>query len=189
MKLKIYISVFLGSLFCLNVYSQNVAVKTNLLGWGGASPNLGLEIGVGKKSTLDVVYSFNPFEFGNRRYWKHWRVVPEYRYWFCERFHGHFIGVHAIGGEYNLARVKLPFGVYKNTRHARYEGWGAGGGISYGYQWLLSLHWSFEATLGVGYIYSEYDKYPCASCGRKIDSGRKHYLGPTKAALNLIYVF
>ena len=189
MKLKIYISVLLGFLLCQTAYSQNVALKTNLLGWVGVTPNLGIEVGIGGKSTFDVGYSINPFEFGEYKYWKHWKVVPEYRYWFCEKFHGHFLGIHAIGGEYNLSRVKLPFGIYKNTQEARYQGWGVGGGISYGYQWLLSKHWSFEATVGVGYIYSEYDIYPCASCGNKLDSGSKHYFGPTKAALNLIYVF
>lgn len=189
MKMKFYLSVFLGMLFYLDGPCQNVALKTNLPGWAMASPNFGVEIGLGKKSTLDVYGSINPFEFGDGKQWKHWLVQPEYRYWFCEKFHGHFLGFHAIGGEYNLARVKIPFGLYKGLRETRYQGWGVGAGVAYGYQWLLSKHWSLEATLGIGYIYSEYDRYPCAKCGRKIESGTKHYFGPTKAAISLIYPF
>lgn len=41
-------------------------------------------------------------------------VQPEFRYWLCERFNGHFFGVHGLGGEYNIAKVKLPFGLAKN---------------------------------------------------------------------------
>lgn len=189
MKSKFYLTVLLSLFLSLGVRGQDIAVKTNLLGWASVSPNLGLEWALGPKSTFDVYASVNPFHFGDYKRWKHWLVQPEYRYWFCEKFHGHFLGVHLLGGEYNIGDVRLPFGVYSATRNARFEGWGVGAGISYGYQWLLSRYWSVEATLGVGYIYSEYEKYPCATCGTKLDSGSKNYFGVTKAAVNLIYVF
>lgn len=168
---------------------QDVAVKSNLLGWTTASPNLGIELALEEQSTFDLYASINPFRFGGYKQWKHWLVQPEFRYWFCEKFHGHFIGVHAVGGEFNIGDTKLPFGIYPNTQDARYEGWGVGGGVSYGYQWLLSRYWSIEATLGVGYIRAHYKKYPCATCGTLLDSGKKNYVGVTKAAVNLIYVF
>ncbi len=48
----------------------------------------------------------------------HWAVQPEWRYWTCRRFMGHFIGVHAHGGKYNGGLKKY-----------RYDGWGVGGGF------------------------------------------------------------
>lgn len=189
MKLKICISVFLGALLALNAYSQNVALKTNLLGWATLSPNAGVEWAFGQKSTLNVSGVFNPFRFGNYKHWKHWMVQPEYRYWFCEKFNGHFLGFHLLGGEYNIAKVKLPFGIYPNLADTRYQGWAAGAGVTYGYQWLLSKYWAIEATIGVGYVYTGYDRYPCASCGTRIESGERHYFGPTKAAVSMIYLF
>ena len=75
------------------------------------------------------------------------------------------------------------------TEGERLLGWGAGAGISYGYSWLLSRHWNLEATVGVGYLYLKSDKYPCANCGRKQEGIKKHYFGPTQAAINLIYQF
>ena len=75
------------------------------------------------------------------------------------------------------------------TEGERHQGWGAGAGISYGYSWLLSRHWNLEATVGVGYLYLKSDKYPCANCGRKQEGIKKHYFGPTQAAINLIYQF
>lgn len=79
------------------------------------------------------------------------------------------------------------FGQLKNYR---YEGWMAGVGVGYGYQWLLSRHWSLEAEIGVGYVYSRADKFECATCGEKLeDNEPHHYVGPTKVALSLIYAF
>lgn len=72
----------------------------------------------------------------------------------------------------------------------RYEGWFIGAGVAYGYAWALSKHWNLEAELGVGYIYSKADKFNCAQCGDKLEDDKAHnYVGPTKAALNLVYVF
>ena len=71
----------------------------------------------------------------------------------------------------------------------RFEGWFAGAGISYGYQWILGKHWNFEAAIGIGAAYFEYDKFKCGTCGKKIDDGHKIYVGPTKAALTLLYMF
>ena len=186
---KIFIIVFL-SLLCgrASTAIAQVGIKTNLLGWTTASPNLSWEWGIGKKATLNISGSFNPFRFSDGKQRKYWLVQPEYRYWFCEKFNGHFLGFHVLGGEYNLAKVRMPFGLYKGLRDTRYQGWGIGGGIAYGYQWLLSKHWGLEATIGVGYIYSEYDRFPCTNCGKKIESATKHYFGPTKAAISLIYL-
>jgi hypothetical protein len=60
-----------------------------------------------------------------------------------------------------LAGIKLPFGMYPGLKTHRYEGEFIGGGVSYGYQWVLSKHWNLEATLGAGYAYINYDRYQC----------------------------
>jgi hypothetical protein len=41
----------------------------------------------------------------------------------------------------------------------------------------------------VGYAYFNYDIFSCSGCGRNIGVGDHHYFGPTKAAVNLVYVF
>lgn len=115
---------------------------------------------------------------------KHLRLHPELRYWFCESFHKHFLGLHIPYLLYNVSDVKL-----LGVENERSQGWGTGVGVSYGYQWLLSKHWNLEATVGVGYLYLDYDKYPCANCGSKIESGHKHYFGSTQAAISIMYLF
>ena len=97
-----------------------------------------------------------------------------------------------MGGEFDMQKVrfKLPFYNWpSDLRDKRYEGWNAGGGFTYGYQWILGRHWNLEASLGVGYQYISYKRYPCAECGTTEESGHKHYFGPDKLAFSLMYVF
>ena len=170
-------------------FAQKVAVKSNLLYDATTTPNLGLELATGKKQTLQLFYGLNPWKFDDKKKLRHWVLQPEYRWWFCQRFNGSFVGVHAHSGEFNMAGVKLPFGIWPELKSHRYEGWFAGGGLTYGYQWVLSKHWNFEASIGAGYAYIKYKKYGCAKCGEKKKDTHRHYVGPTKTALSLIYAF
>lgn len=170
--------------------TRQLGIKTNLLYWATTTPNLGLEMAVGNKHTAQVFFGLNPWKQsgGDHSSLRHWMVMPEYRYWFNRSFEGWFMGVHALGGQYNVGGVKFPFGLLKGLRNHRYEGWYAGGGIAAGKQWNLSKHWNFEASLGLGYIHTKYDKFECGTCGEKLNSAHKNYVGPTKVALSLIYL-
>lgn len=175
-----------------SVNAQQTALKSNLLFDAGATPNVGLEIGVGKKHSMQVFYGLHPWTFGSgsdRKYLKHWVVNPEWRHWFCHRFNGSFVGIHAFGGQFDATNVKMPLGWWKELQDHRFEGWFVGGGVSYGYQWILSKHWNFEAAAGFGAAYIDYDKFKCGDCGKKLEDGNKLYIGPTKAALSLLYLF
>lgn len=189
----------LFSLVCLvmtTVFVQGqVAVKTNLAMDALAIPNAGVEVELSKKFTLDVPVYYNPFESvmwkkDDDKLFKLFMVQPELRYWLCDKFNGHFFGVHAMGGAYNTTGIDLPFTPFKDLADFRYKGHFYGGGISYGYQYVMSRHWSIEGTVGIGYAYVRYKKYPCETCSSiKTKKGDENYFGPTRAALNLIYVF
>lgn len=179
--------VFFFFLFLVTVmsgaYAQKVAVKSNLLYDATSTINLGVEAGLSKKLTLDVSGNYNPWKFKDNAKIKHWLVQPELRYWLCERFNGHFFGLHAHYAEYNVGGIKFISGL----KHNRYEGNLYGAGLSYGYQWLLSNRWSIEAVLGIGWAHLDYGKYPCETCGKKIKDETKDYFGVTKAAVSIIY--
>lgn len=183
---------FIG--FISPAMAQKVAVKTNLLYDATSTINLGTEFGLSSKWTLDVSANYNPWTYSNNKKWKHWLVQPEARYWFCNKMMGHFIGFHTIAGSYNIGKVNADFKFlgtdFSKLKDYRYEGWFVGAGVAYGYSWVLSKHWNLEAELGIGYTYSKSDKFECASCGEKLEDDKTHhYVGPTKAALNLVYVF
>lgn len=173
----------------ISLSAQRIAVKNNILYDLTLTPNLGFEFGIGKKSTLDMSVGYNPFNLTDYKRFKHWLVQPEYRYWFCEKFNGTFVGAHLHGGEFSVADLKLPFGFMSQLDDHRYEGLFYGGGVSVGHQWIMHPRWSFEAVLGIGYARITYDKYPCVECGDKLKSKTYNYFGPTKAALSIIYFF
>ncbi|MDE5710332.1 MAG: DUF3575 domain-containing protein [Bacteroides sp.] len=177
-----------------SVRGQNVAVNTNLLAAAVLSPKLGLEVGLAPKWTLDVTGQFNAWTLSHDRRWKHWALQPEARYWFCDRFAGHFLGAHAHGGQYNMGGFNGKYNFLgtdaRKLKDFRYQGWFIGAGVAYGYAWVLGHHWNLEAEIGFGYSYTRFDKYPCAECGTKVEADKPHhYVGPTKAAINLVYLF
>jgi hypothetical protein len=174
--------------------AQTVAVKTNLLADATLSPNVGVEVGVKPKWTIDLTGELNAWTLSHDRRWKHWYVQPEARYWLCDRFAGHFFAGHIFGGQYNLGNldngIKFLGTDFSKLSDYRFQGWFVGAGIGYGYSWILGRHWNIEAEIAVGYAYSRYDLYECKGCGAKVDNDRVHnYVGPTKAAVNLIYEF
>lgn len=170
--------------------SQEVAVKTNALYWATATPNIGLEASVGKQHTVQLFCGLNPWKQSDgKAELRHLLVMPEYRYWFCQGFNGWFVGAHLMGGLFNVSDVDMPFGMLKSLDGRRHEGWYVGGGITAGYQWPLSRHWNVEASLGVGYDYLEYDKFRCGKCGERLKSGHANYIGPTKLAISIMYMF
>lgn len=194
MRKRIAIFLLTMTVGILSCHSQSVAVKTNLLYDAAATINLGVEKSLSPKWTLDVSGNLNAWNMSNGKKWKHWMVQPEARYWLCDKFSGHFFGIHAQGGQYNLSGIDADFSMlgtdFSLLKDKRYQGWFVGAGIGYGYSWILGKHWNLEAELGIGYNYSRYDEFECEGCGKKTQEDRDHhYVGPTKAAINLIYVF
>lgn len=178
----------------LTASAQNVTVKTNLLYDITTTANLGIEFSVAPKWTVDISGNLNAWTFSDNKKWKHWVLQPEARYWLCERFNGHFVGAHLVGGIYNMGNWNTDFTFlgtdFGQLKEHRYEGWLVGAGIAYGYHWMLGRHWSVEAEIGIGYVYTQADKYECPRCGEQLENNKPHhYVGPTKAAVNLIYVF
>lgn len=165
--------------------AQRLAVKTNLLYDLTATLNLGAEVALSPKLTLDISGSYNGWNLLKGKQWQHFLVQPEARYWLCDRFNGHFFGLHAAYGSYDVYGIKSPVDL-----NANYQGFLAGGGLSYGYQWILGKRLNVEATIGVGYFHMKYDTYRNPNEGNeKIESGAtKPYIGPTKIGVSISYL-
>jgi hypothetical protein len=194
LKWTIRFTILLMGLSAGKVSAQEIAVKTNALYWATATPNLGLEVALAPRWTVDLSGGYNPWTFSDNMKWKHWLVQPEVRYWLCEKMGGHFFGFHLHGGQYNVGNIDADFKLagtdFSRLKDHRFEGWFAGAGVSYGHAWMLGRHWSLEAEIGLGYAYTRYDSYQCPECGSRLEEGKNHnYFGPTKAAVNLVYVF
>lgn len=191
LKKKIASIIFVAlTAMASTVAEAQIAIKNNLIYDVNRTPNLGVEIGLSPKATAQVFYGINPWKYSDDKQMRHWVVMPEYRWWTCSRFNGHFFGIHAMGGEFNVQNMKDTFGLIKeDIEHRRYEGWFIGGGITYGYQWILNKHWNIEASVGFGYDYIQYKEYECGECGAFTTKDHSNYVGPTKLALSMLYLF
>lgn len=119
----------------MSAQGQKAALKTNVLYDAFMNINVGMEVGLAPRWTLDITGDFNAWTLSHDRRWKHWIVQPEARLWFCDRFAGHFLGFHAHGGQYNAGGLKngisfLGSDLSKLSDY-RYQGWFVGAGAAW----------------------------------------------------------
>ncbi len=187
---------FLTSLLLIifaGTMSGQVAIKTNVLYDATATVNLGAELKVAPKWSVDLSVNLNEWDFNKGRRWRHWMIQPEGRYWLREAMSGHFFAANAMGGMFNIGHLGLPNNFlghnFNGIRENYYKGGMFGIGVGYGYDWALNRHWNIEAELTIGYIYARYDTY--SGDGKIKTSGPKvkNFFSPTKAAVSLKYTF
>ena len=168
-----------------------VAIKNNLLYDAALTPNLGVEFRLpGQQhwtAALNVGYS--PFKLGTdtERRWRHVLVMPEMRYWFCEAFARHFLGVNVVYSHYNASKLKLPL---YSTEDFRYQGDLAGLGASWGYDIAIGKNksWNIEFEVGADLSVTWYEKYACEHCGDRLGFSHRFFVLP-KLGVNFAYLF
>ena len=179
--------------------AQKVAVKTNSLYWLTTTPNVGFEFALADRLTFEVAGGYNPWTFNKEDNVKakHFLVSPEIRYWFCESFQGHFIGVNGNYTQFNVSGVYIPKVFFPaasdgnfidNLLNYRSQGWAAGAGITYGYATPISRRWNIEFNLGLGFWYTEYDKFESRPCGLFQNNLGDLVFGPTDLGISFIYM-
>ena len=183
-------------------YFPRFAVKTNLLYGATTTPNLGIEFFLNRYFTLDISAGWNPFVHRDNVKFAHWMVQPTLRYWVQESFNGHFFGLSLMYCAFNVSGIRQPyewFGLFPRLARGgdptperstyRFRGNAISASVQYGFQWVLSPRWSFEATINVGYMLLNYEQWTGGWCGDRLPDNRRHYFGPTNAGITLIYVF
>ena len=184
MEVTRYRFIVLFLLLCTGTVSaQHTALKTNLLQWGTTTPNAAAEFALGRHFSLERGGAYNAWKFDNGMKLNLYMARPEFRYWLCRKFEGHFVGVHGHYGHFNIGLI--PF--VPDMKDHIYRGDFYGGGISYGYHWAIGRRWGIEAVIGGGYANLKYGKYRCVECAEKVAEYKRNYFGVTRAAINLIY--
>ena len=168
---------------CFQANAQHIGVKNNLLWDAGVVPNAGVEFALSSRWTLDVWGSVNAWNYPGNAQMNLYLLQPEVRFWPCQKFEGHFFGVHAHAAHFNVGMI--PF--IPDLERQVYRGNLYGGGISYGYHLAFGKRWGVEFTIGAGYAYIDYEKFYCTYCAESRGKKVKHYLGPTRAGISLIY--
>lgn len=199
--MKRFLILSISLLFFCGITSnaQHFAVKTNTLYLATGTPNIGLEVAMGERWTVELEGGYNPWTFDKEMNMKakHWLVSPEFRYWFCNSFQGHFIGINGNYTQFNIGAIPIP--VHKafyslnqtpetDLEKSRAEGWAVGAGLTYGYAFPIARRWNMEFTAGFGYWYTVYNQYESRKCGLFQETIHKHALGPTSVGVSFIYM-
>lgn len=158
-----------------------VAVKTNLAAWAGTIMNLAVDVQVSEHFSVELPVLWCPWYVSSEHAIKTFTIQPEARYWLSKPGKGHFFGVHAHVGWFN---VKWNRDRYQDTERPL-----LGAGISYGYLLPFNEHWAGEFTLGAGYANMRYDTYYNMDNGARIDTRTKNYWGITRVGLSVVYRF
>ena len=161
--------------------SRYVAVKTNLAAWAGTIMNLAADVQVSEHFSVELPVLWCPWYVSDKHAVKTFTIQPEARYWLSKPGKGHFFGVHAHVGWFN---VKWNRDRYQDTDRPL-----LGAGISYGYLLPFNAHWAGEFTLGAGYANMRYDTYYNIDNGARIDTRTKNYWGITRVGLSVVYRF
>lgn len=185
--------------FAGSASAQKAAVKTNALYWATATPNVGFEFALAPRWTVEISGGYNPWTLNNEENIKakHFLVTPEVRYWFCEAFQGHYIGINGNYTQFNVSGIYVPDVFYKHSQggkllddlqYARSQGWAAGAGLNYGYAFPIGRRWNMEFTIGLGFWYTDYDKFESRKCGLFQEHVSRYAVGPTDLGISFIYM-
>lgn len=161
--------------------SRYVAVKTNLAAWAGTIMNLVADVQLSEHFSVELPVLWCPWYVSDKHAVKTFTIQPEARYWLSKPGKGHFFGVHAHVGWFN---VKWNRDRYQDTDRPL-----LGAGISYGYLLPFNEHWAGEFTLGAGYANMRYDTWYNIDNGARIDTRTKNYWGITRVGLSVVYRF
>ena len=163
------------------------AVKTNLLFDAALMPNIELEVPIGKRWSLNGEYMFPWWLINDDRYCLQILMGGlEVRYRSGKRsgrdvLTGHFIGLYAGGGKYDLQWDKNG-----------YQGeFFIAAGVSYGYTHSIARNLRLEYNIGIGMLRTDYRHYHSRDNHRTLlwqENGEYTWLGPTKLKISLVWL-
>lgn len=106
-------------IFSTHLHSQeSLLLKTNLLGWGTGTINLGAELPMTSHLTVGLSGSYNPWVLQRNSKLQHLLIRPEVRFYPCCSLKKYFIGIQGVYGVFNVGGLNIPiFPLIKNKRY------------------------------------------------------------------------
>ncbi|MFI3303998.1 MAG: DUF3575 domain-containing protein [Rikenellaceae bacterium] len=169
------------AIFAINTASaQFCSARINALAAMTGTLDVGLDVALTDNITLDVAARYNPICTESLAL-THYGTEVGVKCWMFENFVGHFVG------------SQLGYTAYDVGNEARrYDGESFRWGVSYGYAWILSVHWNVAAEVGFGLRYSrdeEYDPTPDEWETEYIYHHKRITFSPTRIGLTFNYLF
>lgn len=165
------------------------AVKTNALFLAALCANIGFEMELFPKTSIDIPFWYSPYDIKSPdRKIRLLGTQPEFRYWLGEKAgDGLYLGVHGHIFGFNIAL----------NDNARYQDpnralWGGGVGTGYAWSFGNKKHFYLDCGIGIGYANIVYDKYRNYELGPDVSPKfesriKKDYWGITRLNISVGY--
>lgn len=166
------------------------ALKTNLLFDAYLAPNVEIEVPLGRRWSVNGELMFPWWLVNSGKYCL--QILTgglEARYWTGTRkrrmsrevLTGHFIGLYAGGGKYDL-----------QWEEKGYQGeFFIAAGISYGFAHKIARNLRMEYNLGIGVLHTDYRHYHTRDNYKTLlwqENGTYTWFGPTKVKISLVWL-
>ncbi len=170
------------------------ALKTNLLSDLALIPNIGIEFHLGKGWSLAANWHY-AWWHSDRIHW-YWRTYGgdlAVRKYFGNReknvlLRGHHLGLYGQIHTYDFELGNM------GIMGGEPGGWlgdnfNYGGGLEYGYSFRIARKLNLDLSLGLGYLGGVFHEYkPVDDCYVWQTTKNRHYWGPTKAEVSLVWL-
>lgn len=160
--------------------AQYAAVRVNALGLVTGTINIGVDIAIADKWSVDISAYWNPIDTPRLRA-KTLAAAAGIRRWRFEPHIGLFWGAHTALAQYRV-------GNYSN----RYNGYLAGLGSSIGYSWMLAKRWNITLEGGLGIFYIDdiqWKPHPSPYEDIYLNRYKRIVLTPSKIELSFSHLF
>ena len=162
-----------------------LAAKTNLLYDAALVPNVGLELSLGKGWSVG----------GNWMY-AHWSNDARHRYWQIyggelevRRYFGSLAAEKPLQGHHVSLYAQAVTYDFETGGKGYLSDFAYGVGLEYGYSLPVAKRLNIDFGIGIGYSGGKYKSYyPDAGCYVYIDTKRRHWFGPTRAEVSLVWL-
>ena len=162
-----------------------LAAKTNLLYDAALVPNVGLELSLGQGWSVGGNWMYAHWSNDARhRYWQIYGGELEVRRYFgslaAEKpLQGHHVGLYAQAVTYD----------FETGGKGYLSDFAYGVGLEYGYSLPVAKRLNIDFGIGIGYSGGKYkSSYPDAGCYVYIETKRRHWFGPTRAEVSLVWL-
>lgn len=162
-------------------YNPALVLKTNMLYWLLAAPNISVELPIKDHFSIAGEYIFPWFK--NRDAGFCYQLLTgsvEGRYWFdgATRLQGHFAGLYYGIGKYD----------FQYKEHGYQGRFHLSTGLVYGYSKPISKNCALEFSIGLGALKTTYEEYyPDQGCLVYKQTKSSSYFGITKAQVSLVW--
>ncbi len=170
------------------------AAKTNMLQDAALIPNLGVEFHLGKGWSIYADWEYSWWKSDRTHwYWRSYGGDLGFRKYFGRKaetglLRGHHLGLYGqiYTYDFEVGGMGIIGGQPAGTIFDRFN---YGGGLEYGYSFKLARQLNLDLSLGLGYSGGQFHEYvPVDGCYVWKSTKNRHYWGPTKAEVSLVWL-